>query len=98
MSMMFTHAEVRCLDYQASRMELVRVTTGPSYDTAPSYVLAVAARAALTAGSPRELGLVVSVVRRWLNGRGGEEERRRIDAVVASREFAPDLSPALAFA
>jgi len=98
MSVMFTDTEVRTLNYQASRMELVRVTTGPSYDTVSSYVGEVASQAVLQATTQRELGIVVAVMRRWLGSCGDEVERRKFDAIVAAGPFPPDpWSQALAY-
>lgn len=95
MSIMYTDAETRSLGYQAGRMELVRATTGPSYDTPAAYVARVACQAASQAPTPRDLGLIVATVRRWLAGRSAEEEElQEFNAVVASRPFEPDMSPA----
>ncbi len=97
MSMMYSDAEVNSLGYQAGRMELERATTGPSYDTPAAYVARVACRAAALAPTPRDLGLIVATVRRWLAGRSAEEEAEELlafNALVASRPFEPDLSPA----
>jgi hypothetical protein len=92
MSIMYTDAEVMTLGYQASRMELVRVTTSPAYDTPAVYVARVASQAALQAPSARELGTVVATMRRWLGGRSHADGLQEFTAAVSARPFQPDVS------
>jgi hypothetical protein len=95
MSVMYTDVEAQSLSYHGSRMELVRATTGPSYDTPPSYVARLACRAAALAPTPRDLGAVLATVRRWQAGRPDQVEIAELSAVVAARPFTPNVTPAM---
>lgn len=91
MSIMYTEAELSCLGYQASRMELLRATHGPSYDTPAQYVARVGCQAALHAPTPRELGAVVTTMTHWLSGDSQVEGMQAFAAAVAARPFEPEM-------
>jgi hypothetical protein len=91
MSMMYTDAEVTALGYQASRMELMRVTTSPSYETPAAYVARVGCQAVLQAPTARDLGAVEATMRRWLAGRSQADGLQEFTAAVAAHRFEPDV-------